>query len=227
MYQNDVTGFAELGVNLSATSHSSRRRVFIWRETLPVHFPGTGAFPGKIANYSCAPLPRGKPWHGWRQRHNFVADAAMRGRVASTVREALVDNGAGVKCKDLPPHVYLYRANLSEGVMVRFWRRHNVTYLPRHATHGADAVSGIVHWWPVWDLFSPFHMLHPSTKDCTHYCFVPTLWDAAIERLGLIFEDALAKHQKGEPVAGTTRAACLCRLPKSTRPLPQCRSVAP
>ena len=50
---------------------------------------------------------------------------------------------------------------------------------------GKDEFSGKVHRWDIADLFD-VPLWHVHDKDCSHFCFVPRMFELAFYRLNLL-----------------------------------------
>ena len=48
-----------------------------------------------------------------------------------------------------------------------------------------------VPWIPLFDIFDKHYEYHAHGTDCTHYCFVPALWAAALNRVHKALQSAL------------------------------------
>ena len=69
-----------------------------------------------------------------------------------------------------------------------YWIRNNLTAELQQVENAESNVTGNILMWPLFDLFD-VPMWHIDNFDCTHFCYVPALYDAAFERLELLLSE--------------------------------------
>ena len=167
---------------LSNFSSSRSGRVAIWRETLPQHFrTETGAYAGtgKPQLSGCAAIPDGV--HGTQGFNNetlmvFAEMCNCSRRV--TGRENLEN---GTLCLAHECTVDHTATNVSYESVFVWEAQSNRTH---HGNHERSALtkSGRIYWWPLFDVFD-VPSWHKNDVDCSHFCFIPQLYEAGFSRL--------------------------------------------
>ena len=159
-------------------------KVAIWRSALPVHFDTPdGHYTDKpmacVAHNDEYILKEGNELQEYTKVHNRAfaklcqTDTSSCGHLTHT---CTVDT----KSTDL-------------FTVFALWMANNMTdELERHADAEAIA-TGTIHNWPLFDLFNT-PMWHSDQAvigccDCTHFCYIPTLFEEAFERLDLLLSE--------------------------------------
>ena len=182
-----------------ANFSSSGNRNAVWRAALPQHFASTdGHFTGwkerpglaitrnqtlarakKLAKklHSCSAIEKGN-----QQVYNKVYDDAFR-RLCHNARQC---NHFRHKCTVNPV------AEVDYQTPYKFWRDNNCMLTERERMRlGNSNVTGEILQWRIFDLFDVTSW-HKDDLDCSHFCFVPPLFEAAFERLRLLLLPSLA-----------------------------------
>jgi hypothetical protein len=216
----DAKDFYPLAVESGAAflaNLSAGGKVAMWRSTTPQHFPTpTGAY-AKRTNH-CQPFVQKCPQQ--EQSYNTAARRVLERMVRAEdplppanakawAAELLADpcdlNGP----LDMPA-AYTMTVNQSRGFAqsrFHFWEKSNNT---APIVRERDRVThGTVYWWAVWDIFNPHWLFHVGDSDCTHSCYVPGVYDAAIERLTTI----LAADNAKRPTPAVSTALDLWKCP--------------
>ena len=89
--------------------------------------------------------------------------------------------------------------------LLQWWRTNKYTAQLEHYAvtkkkkkKKENELVGEVWEWPVFELFDEAYEFHSSLGDCTHYCFVPELFNAAYETLRRVLDlTDLASGQHG------------------------------
>eukprot|EP00756_Hemistasia_phaeocysticola_P000778 Hpha_TRINITY_DN10561_c0_g1::TRINITY_DN10561_c0_g1_i1::g.31367::m.31367 len=179
-YRADVERMLEWAVNWTSARQG---RLAIWRETLPQHFTfsDTGIFVGSKFKFGmnasnkapvkCGPLKK-RLRNGGEYNAEFY-EVYRRMRV----------EGA--------PPGWLHTEDKPSSVE-QFWRQYNWTTElaeEERRRQGRNRVKkakiGVL---PLWDMLADIPDIHPHNGDCSHWCYAPGVWDAIIERLGLVIK---------------------------------------
>jgi len=184
---------------LSNFTASKAKRVAVWRSALPQHFPTKdGHFYGwkKMQKDSCSAID--KVYSGKHQQtYNEVYDEAFS-KLCQPKEQ--IDSTAMQSCDN---HRHLCKVNPAAEVdyqtIYNFWRANNCTEPmereqlrlstlnsteERHAT-------GTIYRWNIFDLFD-ITQWHAKDLDCSHFCYIPPLFEASFHRLELLLSPLLA-----------------------------------
>eukprot|EP01062_Namystynia_karyoxenos_P063539 TRINITY_DN56347_c0_g1_i1.p1 TRINITY_DN56347_c0_g1~~TRINITY_DN56347_c0_g1_i1.p1 ORF type:complete len:547 (+),score=116.41 TRINITY_DN56347_c0_g1_i1:160-1641(+) len=182
-YTDAIKELTEWAVNFSAAR--PRTRIAIIREVSPKHLQSPGHrdnlfLPTERSAEKLAvqPIPR---WQR-RQRYNAATDAVFAA-MAATCPQPSESAARWLHVDPLRSAVYKFWTTYG-------WADRTAAERRRHAERGGALVVGLVWRWRVWDLFVDHTEWHYNQWDSAHFCYIPTLWDAVFERLGLIVEDA-------------------------------------
>ena len=80
---------------------------------------------------------------------------------------------------------------------VQYWLDNNCTErITQEMNRLGDSshVTGTILRWNIFDLFDNTKW-HTSDMDCTHHCYVPSLYDTAFERLELLIAPMVTKFK--------------------------------
>ena len=177
----------------------------VWRAALPQHFASAdGHFTGwkerpglaitrnqtlarskklRKQNHSCSAIEKGN-----HQVYNKVYDDAFR-RLCHNAHQ--LDKETKQPCDQ-----FRHRCTVAPAAEVnyqtpyKFWRDNNIER--ERMRLGDSNVTGDILRWRIFDLFDVLRW-HKDDFDCSHYCFVPPLFEAAFERLRLLLTPSLAE----------------------------------
>ena len=168
-----------------------------WRSEAPTHTKSAG---GSLGGSQPAPLLF------WRETAPQHFDGCPRGDGAWSTYAAHRRPGADPQCAETRWRESQQWTDLHEGAVA----------LNRLVAHAAQAYPHI-SMLPVFERFGPRHDAHHYAADCTHWCYSPFLWDAAI----MPFYAALvtARWNRTGREATTASAAAGSRRRRSRRPL--------
>ena len=171
----------------SATTSAGRDRIMVWRSVLPQHFNSTDGTYEEGLGCSLKPLrPSGMFGQQEIQNYNNVTDSIFLENCHLTTQE-----------ERTPPscvkqhHEYdctVNRTSMEYRTIYKFLLEQNCT--ARLARFQADhnegsIVTGRILRWNIADLFDVPEW-HSGKGDCSHFCYVPPLYEAAFERLDLL-----------------------------------------
>eukprot|EP00756_Hemistasia_phaeocysticola_P044897 Hpha_TRINITY_DN18677_c0_g1::TRINITY_DN18677_c0_g1_i1::g.115630::m.115630 len=158
-YPEAMGGLLSWALNWSSLSP---HRVVVWRDSTPQHFEGGGVWQDGFRN--CTP---------------FVNDTAMPKQPYNMVMDGVLRNmSCGVPRRCKTPGLEWLASNPSQA---------NRSALEWTSPTGpGKRLVGPLWRWPVWDLFVGHHEWHMEGHDCTHFCFMPTLWEALYDRFTLL-----------------------------------------
>ena len=206
-YRTDLRGAMTWLANFS----ESPGKTAIWRESLPQHFRtvdgvysigGSGTEPGCVKRGTAVPGDLGTSVKWPKQRYNNVTAA---------IWEELCGPPAAMGMSHRCNAAALMRRDESGEFgesLLQWWRTNNYTAQLEHyaatttkkknklkTTENEDEkVVGEVWEWKVFDLFDEAYEFHSSLGDCTHFCFVPELFNAAFETLRRVLAVADLKN---------------------------------
>eukprot|EP00756_Hemistasia_phaeocysticola_P019383 Hpha_TRINITY_DN15655_c3_g1::TRINITY_DN15655_c3_g1_i3::g.102044::m.102044 len=178
-YIDDVEQLVEWAVNWTSFKPG---RLVIYRDTLPQHFAfsDTGIYwmdEYRKGNVKCGPL-KGRNKMGTGE-YNAVFDEVY----------------SKMEVKGCPG---LLRTHDRPSGVEEYWAKYNWTgelqaEAVRRRGHQTRSKVGRVGVLPLWEMFADLPDLHvkqisPPQHDCTHWCYVPGVWDAVLERLALTIE---------------------------------------
>eukprot|EP00578_Thalassiosira_sp_NH16_P030140 CAMPEP_0181078204 /NCGR_PEP_ID=MMETSP1071-20121207/1361_1 /TAXON_ID=35127 /ORGANISM="Thalassiosira sp., Strain NH16" /LENGTH=801 /DNA_ID=CAMNT_0023159503 /DNA_START=172 /DNA_END=2577 /DNA_ORIENTATION=- len=180
---------------LTNFTSSNDNRVAVWRSALPQHFATTdGHFYGwkKLKKeHTCSPIGKNNKT---QQVYNKVYDEAfsemcqLEQQIDSTANQSC--DQSRHRCKVNPVAEVDYQTTF------KFWNDNNCTkriereqlrlsnFSGGIGEHG-DHVTGTIHRWNIFNLFD-VEWWHSKDMDCSHVCYVPSLFEAAFERLELL-----------------------------------------
>jgi hypothetical protein len=164
-------------------SKNNNSRIAIWRSALPQHFDTSdGNYNERELKQSkvkaCVPVRDPKS----KQPYNQKYDEAF----SRMCNEGMLD---GIHLSTCGGMWHTCTANLTSRdfySVYSYWLRNNLTKEVEDFTrqHNATVVGKILRW-NIYDLFDQY-TLHSEDIDCTHFCFVPWMFDAAFHRLNLM-----------------------------------------
>jgi hypothetical protein len=182
---NDVMAAITYLANYTATND----KVAIWRSALPVHFDTpTGHYHDNpvacVSHNDTYILQEGNELQEYTKVHKQAfaelcqTDTSSCGQLTHT---CTVDT----KSTDL----FTVHA---------FWVANNMTEELELHENDEAIVTGTIHNWPLFDLFNT-PMWHaslyvPGCCDCTHFCYIPALFEEAFKRLDLILSAVTSSH---------------------------------
>ena len=192
-YATDERGAMAWLANFSATPG----KLAVWRETLPQHFrtpDGMYSLGDIKPEPGCVPSPLERQARlDLRQLYNNVTASTWESLCPTT------DHETQHRCALAPIAEMDERGALGESLL-QWWRTNNYTVQlsewERQSTANAardphreeSDVVGVVWKWPLFHLFDQAWEYHASPQDCTHYCYVPELFNAALESLRLVLD---------------------------------------
>mmetsp|Transcript_28673 Transcript_28673/g.46549 ORF Transcript_28673/g.46549 Transcript_28673/m.46549 type:complete len:238 (+) Transcript_28673:3-716(+) len=183
---------------LSNFTASKDNRIAVWRSALPQHFPTRdGHFYGwkKMQKDSCSFIDKRNS--GFQQIYNKVYDEAFS--KLCQPRQQMGER-AGQLCYH---HSHRCEINplgdVGYQTIYNFWRTNNCTeQMEREQLRLAKwngikekHVTGTILRWNVFNLFDQTKW-HSKDLDCSHFCYIPPLFEAAFERLELLISPLLA-----------------------------------
>mmetsp|Transcript_7134 Transcript_7134/g.13411 ORF Transcript_7134/g.13411 Transcript_7134/m.13411 type:complete len:154 (+) Transcript_7134:2-463(+) len=150
-------------------------RIAIWRSALPQHFQSTNGHYGNHNKSGCVPLKT-----SFREQVYNVAYDAVFDEMCQTL------DGVDTSCSPYEKHC---NVNIRE-------KKHQTTYqfrISNNLTAWVDerddpVKKGTIFRWNIADLFDN-HLWHHTIFDCSHYCYVPQLFDEAFKRLELLLRN--------------------------------------
>mmetsp|Transcript_4989 Transcript_4989/g.10098 ORF Transcript_4989/g.10098 Transcript_4989/m.10098 type:complete len:512 (+) Transcript_4989:131-1666(+) len=162
-------------VNFTTTTTTEKNRIAIWRSTLPQHFnTKNGHFENAniTDGFNCVPLKISFREQSYNVVHKIVFEDMCRR-----------DHDLKGSCSSYEQHC---TANIRE-------TKYQTTYQFRQSNNLTTWVNerenpvkiGTILQWDISDIFDN-HLWHPDSLDCTHYCYIPQVFDAAFERLDLL-----------------------------------------
>ncbi len=164
---------------------SKSRRIAVWRSALPQHFPTPSGHHdlwlnyGKNKNYTCAPIKG-----SYRdQVYNIIHDEAF---------DDLCSRGSFPKssCSAFERNCTVNIREMAYQTVYQFRKSRNLkTWVDEH---NDPMRIGVVLRWLIADLFDNY-LWHPENRDCSHYCYVPQLFDAAFHRMVLLLGERLKR----------------------------------
>eukprot|EP00804_Cyclotella_cryptica_P025953 CCRYP_002772-RA/>CCRYP_002772-RA protein AED:0.36 eAED:0.36 QI:0/-1/0/1/-1/1/1/0/463 len=166
---------------LAGFAASGEKKVAIWRSTLPQHFDsanGDGHYPSKGSG--CVPLPEGAVNRldvTLIQNFNRASEEgfAKHCNVSMTtpcdelLRHTCTMNATATNCRTVYKHLV----------------DNNLTDLADAVRRRGDLVKGEILRWNIADLFN-VPQWHSSDSDCSHFCYIPALYEEAFRRLDLL-----------------------------------------
>jgi hypothetical protein len=166
---------------LTGFAASGKEKVAIWRSTLPQHFDGAhgdGHYPSKASG--CIPLPEGAV-DGVNlslvQNFNRASDEGF-------VKHCNVSMKA--PCDELLRHTCTMNATATNyRTVYKHLVDNNLTEQAEAMRRRGDFVKGEIFHWNIVDLFN-VPQWHASDSDCSHFCYVPALYEEAFRRLELL-----------------------------------------
>mmetsp|Transcript_79864 Transcript_79864/g.222395 ORF Transcript_79864/g.222395 Transcript_79864/m.222395 type:complete len:545 (+) Transcript_79864:116-1750(+) len=180
---------------LTSFGASRNDRVAVWRSVLPQHFNTSDGHFGPAKN--CTPLktksnsPRPLQNYNRMAEKGFAKHCEPPSRAGTTpcdrLRRMCTMNATATDCRTLYHH--LVRNNVT--ARAEEFRR---TYAE---TKGM--VTGNVLRWEIADLFD-VPSWHFRDSDCSHFCYVPALYEEAFRRLDLLLSWAVG-NKHAQPVA--------------------------
>ena len=186
---------------LSNFTASKDNRIAVWRSALPQHFAtDDGHFHGgkTLRNHSCSAIDD-KDNYRSQQVYNKVYDEAFS-KLCQT--EQQIDETTKQSCDH---HMHSCKvkpaAEVDYQTIHKFWRDNNCTeHIERErlrliSLSGTEekqvSVTGTILRWSIFDLFDE-RRWHSNDSDCSHFCYIPSLFEAAFERLELLLSPLLA-----------------------------------
>lgn len=163
-----------------------RDRIALWRSALPQHFDTSDG------NYDASELARS----------NSKACISVKDSKSKQVYNKAYEEAFSVMCNQgLPQEIdgvhlacggiwHSCTANVTSleyYTVYKYWLKNNLTgdIEAFNRRKDNDTVAGKIYRWNIYDLFD-VATWHTSNDDCTHFCFVPQLFEAAFHRLDLL-----------------------------------------
>jgi len=161
------------------TATSKKNRIAIWRSTLPQHFDTKNGhfemwmkYTKNTKDLTCVPLKISFRDQSYNIAHKIVFEDICR-----------QDDNVKSSCSAYENYCTV---NIRE-------KKYQTTYLFRQSNNLTTWVderenpvkTGKILRWDIADLFDN-HLWHSESLDCTHYCYIPQVFDAAFERLDLL-----------------------------------------
>lgn len=183
---------------------SKSNRIAVWRSALPQHFNTTDGHYQKGKTCSLAQLLLQNHPTETRKGNGVTRQAIQNYNQA-------YDEVFGDSCEPVPGscngltyqhsctmnltstnyrtvYKYLLDSNVTEGT--HYLQKNNITEGLRHygrmmRSNHTNIMTANVLRWNVADLFD-VPIWHAGSMDCSHFCYVPNLYEAAFERLSLL-----------------------------------------
>jgi hypothetical protein len=170
----------------SSFRNGSSRRIAIWRSALPQHFDTPDGQYKK--NAECSLLPRklnrsnDAPMQSYNKMYSDYFSELCNASTSSTDFNTY-EHSCTVNLTSLDyPTVFEYMMN---GKHVHGGSGGCCKERLERVRRVNSIVTGTILRWNVYDLFD-VPSWHAGPNDCTHYCYVPSLYEAAFERLLLL-----------------------------------------
>lgn len=154
-------------------------RIAIWRSALPQHFDTfDGNYDQKELRSShvksCVPVKDSTS----KQPYNTKYEAAFS--------QLCNDGAVDIACDGLLHSCNVNLTSQDFYSVYSYWKRNNLTedieaFLRMKNT---TAIGEILHW-NIYDLFD-VSSWHSENSDCTHFCFIPAMFEGAFYRLELL-----------------------------------------
>ena len=186
------------------TSHSENR-VAIWRSSLPQHFDTPdGHYPDRKAKVKqCVAI-----------KEDYISQQNNTGQEYTKIHDRAFSSFCSSEsslCGHLQ-HTCTVNTHAVDVLSVYYyWVKNNLKSELEHAKHMNPNVTGNILEWPLFDLFDvpmwhakgkscrpvrfichvasiqpSYHHKFIVDDDCSHYCYVPALYEAAFQRLDLL-----------------------------------------
>jgi hypothetical protein len=186
-YRDDVmAAMTYMADFASDTTMSGRDRIMVWRSVLPQHFNSTDGHYEEGLGCSLKQLRPKSGMIGQQeiQNYNNVTNSIFLESCHLTTQE-----------KERTPscakqhHEYdctVNRTSVEYSTVYKFLLEHNCTArLARFQDRVESIVTGRILRWNIADLFDVPDW-HSTNGDCSHFCYVMPLYEAAFERLDLL-----------------------------------------
>ena len=184
-YAEDERGAMAWLANFSATAG----KLALWRETLPQHFNTSDGLWSRRPAPGC--VPRAGERASERQQYNNITGHAWNSLCVDDV------DGMSHRC-DLQNISALDEMGALGESLLGWWRANNYTAQLAAENSRQNTIArgalGVVWKWPLFHLFDGAWEYH-LTNDCTHFCYVPELFNAAFETLRLVLQLAHAEAE--------------------------------
>ncbi|KAK3245042.1 hypothetical protein CYMTET_45371 [Cymbomonas tetramitiformis] len=156
-------------------------RISVFYSTLPQHFEGKTGHYNRSGSQCTALGPEVLAEQGYNNVSRSAFRSVCRGEAATRDGRPLL-----YRCTEFGN----YTASTKYQSVPSWWEINNYTgRLQAQARQGSDwnEPGGYVYYLPVFDLFD-VHKWHNGDKDCSHFCFIPTLFEAFYDRLIFVLE---------------------------------------
>ncbi|KAL7516579.1 hypothetical protein ACHAWX_001578 [Stephanocyclus meneghinianus] len=165
---------------LTNFSAGAQNRIAIWRSSLPQHFDThNGHYPSdnNVAQTPCVAIkedysPKGK---NRTQEYNRVHSSAFE-KFCHTNQSS---------CGNMMYTCTVNTTSMDFRTVYFYWVANNLTVELDRTKHDKANVTGSILLWQLFDLFD-VPVWHSSNGDCSHFCYVPALYEAAFQRLELL-----------------------------------------
>ncbi|KAL9186030.1 hypothetical protein ACHAXT_005268 [Thalassiosira profunda] len=173
---------ATLGADLHAAitfladfASSGGDKIAIWRSALPQHFQTDDGHheEGK----ECSLVPRKPADGGVIQKYNAIYEETF-----ARICNAQLSSG----CNAYEHSCSVNVKSVEHPTLYRYYKENTCCREHLERLEKGDAsVTGTILRWQIADLFD-VPQWHVASNDCSHFCFVPALYEAAFERLELL-----------------------------------------
>ena len=169
----------QAAITYLADFSASGNRIAIWRDILPQHFDSAnGNYPPKDSSGKCRSFNKSQDSMPI-QSFNIAASKGFSEHCKSTTSDDLCHI----------PHRYICTMNVTATncrTVYKHLTENNVTIKAealkkKYETEEGMAKGNILHW-SIADLFNVPEW-HASDTDCSHYCYIPAIYEAAFSRL--------------------------------------------
>lgn len=169
---NDTLAAITYLTNFSA---SSINRTSVWRQALPVHFDTpSGHYDEATQANQCVSLKDDYRKKSERQEYVKIQERAFS-KLCQTEGP----------CQKLLYSCSVNTKSTEFFTVFSYWLTNGMAVEWSNVERQNPIANGTIREWHLFDLFD-VPMWHSADHDCTHFCYVPTLYESAFERLYLL-----------------------------------------
>ncbi|KAL3793881.1 hypothetical protein HJC23_002128 [Cyclotella cryptica] len=172
-----------------------KNRIAVWRSALPQHFDTTDGhfyeWDNLPTNHSCVSLTReGSDFS--QQVYNAVYDQVFASMCKEPGNSVLQESCSRFK------HVCdVDLMSVEFQTIFKYWLDNNCTERverEKRRLNNDTTVTGSILRWNIFNLFENIKW-HSKDMDCSHFCYIPSLFDNAFERLELLVAPLVAQFK--------------------------------